>query len=87
MAKVPVKKEIKYSRIRPLVRAMLDPYNSVRVRPDEENGIIMDANKAKFHVDMGEAEYIEEECPSPFAPKPAPAPAVEKPVIAEKMKI
>lgn len=73
MAKAP-KKATEYSRIRPLLRAMLDPYRSVRVSPDDENGIVMDKTRARFHVDMGDAEYIEEECASPFV-KPEPVKA------------
>jgi len=81
MAKAP-KKPVEYSRISPLIRAMMDPYTGRRISPDDENGIVMDKNRARFHVDMGDAEYIEEDCPSPFEPAPAPAPV--KPPLMEK---
>jgi len=73
MAKA-VKKPVEYARIRPIFRSMLDPYKGVRVSPDNDEGIVMDKKRAEFHVDMGDAEYIEEECADPFA-KPEPVKA------------
>jgi hypothetical protein len=65
-----------FCKVTPLHRRRLDPYNSVYLGVGEE--YIVDANYAKFLVDMDEAEILEEGVTPPWeAPPPPPPPAAD----------
>jgi len=77
MAKKPT--ATSYTKVAALGRRRLNPYTGEFMPVGEP--YILDSAKADALAGMGEVEILEEDVPSPWAVKPAPAPT---PVTKEK---